>query len=167
MNLLKKIASITFLFIFMQYSYADETYNLKAIIDSNDLNKAMNMSKVLKHSFAQYGDTKKDTYYNFDKPKIKLLDFPIETCTVTLFDKKVGHISIAFKEKENSEKLVNLLSSLMGDPKKTISTDDIEQLWLGDTDLHYELFKPSYSDEYSFSITNDTYRKFNKKYNGN
>ena len=69
---------------------------------------------MLKHSFAKYGDTEVDTYYNFDSPTFTLLGFKLDSCTISMFDKAIDHVYCHFMGNENNERLESLLTQSIG-----------------------------------------------------
>ncbi|GAA0414194.1 hypothetical protein GCM10009133_23200 [Cocleimonas flava] len=160
--------STAFLCFYFSLAQATETKpDLSSSIKEDNPASALTLAKMLKHSDAKYGDTQVDTYYSFESPPFTLLDFPLKSCTFTLFEKALGHITCQFKGEENNKRLIALLTQSIGEDHQIKIADSMIKRWIGKNEFHYEINHTEYNQSYVFSITNDTYRKFNKAYNGN
>jgi len=155
------------LFLYIPSGMAeDQKLDLSTIIKEDNPRGALSFAKTLKHSSAKYGETEVDTYYNFDSPTFTLLGFKLESCTISMFDKAIGHIYCHFLDDENNERLETLLTQSLGKVNLIKEADETIKRWLGKNEFYYELRYTDYDKNYVLSITDDIYRKFNKVHNG-
>ncbi|ASJ73687.1 hypothetical protein [Granulosicoccus antarcticus] len=152
--------------LFFQVGMAKDNPDLSTYLKADNPSGAITLAKTLDHSSAKYGDTSTDSYYSSGSPSFKLLDFTLEDCTISLFDKEIGLINVSFKGDENRDRLFNFLTESLGDGEEVYDDGDASYRWLGKDEFYYELVYADYSETYYLSISNDVYRNFKESYGG-